>query len=182
MGKDGRDAAVSSSNECNPLDWATDSSLDRNELAKMLMTHEEPRGSLVRTGPWSFSCDHGCAHAPTAHGLRGSCFGSAEEVPIISREQIVACSFSGIDRADVVVTKLTASSYGTFCEVGYAIARGKPVVFRDLASIDKEQWFMVVASIPLARAATAEIWDALGVDKDQYLAAIATVAPKYLES
>jgi hypothetical protein len=179
MFNDGRVAAVQNA-DFNPRDWTYDPTTGKQELVNHLLNHEEVRGGIIRTGPWSYSNDHGTAHYPTAHGL---CDPEMDNMgnrqTLIAREDIVRCSLSGIDRADVVLATVTKESFGTICEVGYAIAKGKPVVFRDPTSIDPELWFGVVGSFDAVKAMDQKIWDAIQVDRDVYLMEIATSAPKY---
>ena len=93
-------------------------------------------------GSISIACDHSCGHQLNhAIGLT-SC--SGEENPFISDEHIsiVSLCYELIDTCDNFIAVIdTLDSYGTFNEIGYAIAKNKSVQIFVKESLVKEVWF-----------------------------------------
>lgn len=98
-------------------------------------------------GPYAISVTTN--HATRLPGMHGSNldvssdgtshYGGNEELSV-ARGDIVGRCFRAIDKTDVVVVVITGDSPGTLCELGYAHARGKPIVafVRDGTTLD---WF-----------------------------------------
>ena len=98
---------------------------------------------LVTSGPYFIGCDHGCYHGDGSHGVGASvnvtCNGigiPASIVPKVCQEQIA--------RSNFVFAYIDSNScYGTLCEIGYAIGKGKPVaVMFANKKLRKEMWFV----------------------------------------
>ena len=98
---------------------------------------------LITSGPYFICCDHGCYHGDGSHGVGSSgyvtCNGigiPAPIVPKICQEQIARSNF-------VFAYINSDSCYGTLCEIGYAIGKGKPVaVMFTSKKLRKEMWFV----------------------------------------
>jgi nucleoside 2-deoxyribosyltransferase len=113
----------------------------------------------VYVGPWFRGCDHGCTHVPNSHAATFECssgdirevgFEGLEGVDPVSRSHLVQeivlrNSLHQIAKCDVFYARITdGESYGTFAEVGYAHALGKPI-YLDVRNktIVRDLWFLV---------------------------------------
>lgn len=89
-------------------------------------------------GPFFMSCDHGCYHKDSGHGIgawdsesggHGTPYGCSphdDELP--RRSRVVQMCLDAIDRADLVFAWIDdPTCYGTLAELGYAIGKGKRV-------------------------------------------------------
>jgi hypothetical protein len=101
------------------------------------------RNGLEYCGPFFLACDHGCCHGPGTHA-RGEGCGSGEgtgyDGPNPERPDRVAklCK-EWIDACDVVFCYLDNDrAFGTIFELGYAVAKGKPI-FIAIEADDKSQ-------------------------------------------
>lgn len=89
-------------------------------------------------GPFFLSCDHGCFHGESSHGMSDGCgcaFNSYDdkEDGYTKREILVYC-LNWINQADIVFAWINSKDcYGTLAEIGYAYACNKKiwVVFSD---------------------------------------------------
>lgn len=117
-----------------------------------------PGVDVIYTGPFSYSCDHGCSHGPTSHGnalgrdnsCQESCGDGAAEGFHRRNGRITVFwrSLRQIGRADLVIAKPEADSYGTLVEIGWAAKADKSIVI-DLngqpPEIANELWFAAEA-------------------------------------
>jgi len=125
----------------------------------------------VYTGPFTISCDHGCAHSsvgdnkwhevvaedgtkdyvpddPDAFGTRGHganisvCLDGPADTAT-RKKQVHINSLIGIRHADVVFAYLDDTEcYGTLVEIGFAYAHGKPIYIGKPQSLTtSELWF-----------------------------------------
>ncbi len=111
---------------------------------------------LITTGPFFISCDHGCYHGDTLHGV--GAYGSDDvNIPGCVDEGIPKCMVPTIcthqiDESNFVFAFIDSTTcYGTLCEIGYAIGKGIPVavMFSD-ESLRKDMWFIAeIADIVL---------------------------------
>ena len=90
-------------------------------------------------GPYFVSCDHGCYHGRSQHGMCG--FDCVDRQ--YGRSEVVASCLAAIDKADLVYAWLpTPDAYGTIYELGFAHAKGKRII---IATPDRRRladvWF-----------------------------------------
>lgn len=98
---------------------------------------------LLTSGPYFISCDHGCYHGDNSHGVGADgdtmCSGigiPASIVPKVCMKQIAKSNF-------VFAYIDSTSCYGTLCEIGYAIGKGKPVaVMFANHKLKRDMWFI----------------------------------------
>lgn len=95
-------------------------------------------GSFSYIGPFFVSCDHGCGHNPSGHGMVQECI-----EPYYTREDVIRLNMDAIEKSDIVFAYINAPDcYGTIVEIGYAIAKGKRVIMAFAPDIDaNEFWF-----------------------------------------
>jgi len=158
-----------------------------DELYEYLFNLMEIRGhgklQWIRTGPWSLSCDHSCAHAIiTYHGMSPSgCFQSKQFG--FDRTQIKNIALSGIDNAQVIMATISkADAYGTIAEIGYAISKKKPIVFNFIDINPTEYWFMIEMSRPLIDKIPPNFWTQYPSpyqNKEAYVKHLNNLALKY---
>ena len=110
----------------------------------------------VYVGPWFRGCDHGCTHVPNAHAAIYEC-SSGDRRPLsyytdsgppglhASQRAVLRNSLHQIAKCDVFYVRLdSAEAFGTFTEVGYAYALGKPLYVDVVdAHIAKDLWFLL---------------------------------------
>ena len=114
-----------------------------------------PLGSdLFYGGPFFRGCDHGCTHGPRTHAATYECstgdprgFLDFHE----AQDQLLSNSQFQIQRCDIFFARLTSSdAFGTFSEIGYASALGKPILL-SVSEINpkilQEMWFLVRMSL-----------------------------------
>jgi hypothetical protein len=82
-------------------------------------------------GPFFVSCDHGCAHGPASHGA-GLTYCTDDDITSSAvqnrRRDIWRVNRERIRLADVVFAYVDeADCFGTFIELGFAAALGKPI-------------------------------------------------------
>lgn len=83
-----------------------------------------PSYPFLWIGPFQMGCDHGCSHSATVFHKAQTC----SEDESLGQETIVERCFSTIDTADIVCAHIESTdAFGTFVEVGYALAKGKRV-------------------------------------------------------
>lgn len=98
-------------------------------------------------GPFRASCTHG---GPAQHGINGCCnvYGldgaGPHDAPDFAkdREQIKQCCLAAIDQSDMVFANVTDASnaFGTIFELGYAEAKGKPIVIYNQNCTHDTDW------------------------------------------
>lgn len=136
--------------------------------------HLMRRGSFdwLYVGPWFKGCDHGCTHVPNSHAATYVCgTGEVRESGIgegfigeVSLEalfsnpgrdfhktqnMVLSNCLAQIQKCDVFYARIDSpTAYGTFAEIGYAYALGKPVYLdiRD-TGIAPDLWFMLRMSL-----------------------------------
>lgn len=111
---------------------------------------------LLTTGPFFISCDHGCYHGDTLHGV-GAYGPEDTDTPGCEGDGVPKCMVPTIcthqiDDSNFVFAFIdSVTCYGTLCEIGYAIGKGIPVavMFSD-ESLKKDMWFIAeIADIVL---------------------------------
>jgi very-short-patch-repair endonuclease len=83
------------------------------------------------TGPFFASCDHGCGHIGSQHGITEACgYGRSEKIA----QYILRQCFDAIERCDIFFAWLNPddrsafTAHGTLIEIGYAVARNKEII------------------------------------------------------
>jgi hypothetical protein len=117
-----------------------------------------PGGFLVAyTGPFFISCDHGCWHGPGTHGV-GVGLPSTDGGVADPEIDVVRRSLAGIARAERVFAFVeNPSAYGTFAEMGFAAALGRPIFLaldtRQPIAWSRDAWFVLrlASTVYLAR-------------------------------
>lgn len=75
------------------------------------------------TGPFFQSCDHGCLHGPSTHGV-GAGVGTCTEEITYSPADIIRLNDAALCSADLVFVYVTATDcHGTMVEIGIAAAQ-----------------------------------------------------------
>ena len=94
--------------------------------------------SFIYVGPFFVSCDHGCGHSPSGHGMVQECI-----EPYYTRDDVIRLNMDAIIKADLVFAYIAAPDcYGTIFEIGVAIAKGKRVVMAFAPGIRADDfWF-----------------------------------------
>lgn len=105
------------------------------------------------TGPFFLSCDHGCYHGDSTHGV-GATFdktktiithgvGGCEGI-VFSQDEVADICKNQIRRADMVFAYINSSDcFGTLFEIGYAAGIGKPVtVLFENHALQESMWFI----------------------------------------
>jgi len=101
------------------------------------------RNGLVYSGPFFESCDHGCAHGDSEHGLGLNSRGCFVESVTPRRKAFKSC-IKGIDAADFVFCWIDQpTAFGSLVEIGYAFSRMKPIFIATPfdASFLQDFWF-----------------------------------------
>lgn len=87
--------------------------------------------SFRYVGPFFASCDHGCGHVGSQHGVVEACgYGRTDKVA----DYVLTQCFDAIDRCDIFFAwlnpddKSAYTAHGTLVEVGYAMARNKEII------------------------------------------------------
>jgi hypothetical protein len=102
----------------------------RHRLVPGLRRHEgciEPieTQDFVYVGPFFKSCDHGCFHADSAHGLLGQ-FQKLRRLPQL---HVRNTCFEGVSNCDIFILYMNhREAYGSLVELGWAQALGKKTV------------------------------------------------------
>ena len=113
---------------------------------------------LFSCGPFFISCDHGCYHGENSHGVGAYKIG--EEFPDRCQGKgtpqalVPTVCMNQINKSDFVFAYIdSASCYGTLCEIGYAIGKGKPVaVMFATDKLKNDMWFIAeIANIVFNR-------------------------------
>ena len=80
--------------------------------------------SFSYVGPFFVSCDHGCGHSPSEHGMAQGCAG-----PGYTREDVIKLNMAALAKADLIFAYINAPDcHGTVMEIGWSIANGKRAV------------------------------------------------------
>lgn len=129
-------------------------------------------GGLIYGGPFFISDDHGCAHFKMSHGVGANSleaqnpFTDVDEDELfvcgntvtttagkgITRSQIHAINNDRIRRSDWVFANIDSfTAYGTFFEIGYAVAHAIPVALNISPSLTdhgnpSELWYLKMAA------------------------------------
>lgn len=78
-------------------------------------------------GPWFISCDHGCYHGDTQHGMLNNGCGftpASEDRRNFVKEICLSC----IDKCDILFAWIDSENcFGTIAEIGYAYANKKKI-------------------------------------------------------
>lgn len=97
------------------------------------------------TGPWFLSCDHGCYHGESSHGLGINQLGCPDaNGDNYSEKEVYDICLKQIDNSDLVFAYIDDSTcYGSIYEISYAVSRGKYVViiFAN-KKLMGDMWFM----------------------------------------
>jgi hypothetical protein len=97
----------------------------RNKLVPGLRGHTWEDGPIstptfTYEGPFFQSCDHGCLHGPSTHGV-GAGAGTCKEEITYSPADIIRLNDAALQKADLVVAYITAiDCHGTMVEIGRA--------------------------------------------------------------
>ena len=106
-------------------------------------------GPYIYNGPYFVSCDHGCHHGPTTHGVLPArawsgepCYQPSEYAQPDSRE-VARRALEGLRKSQLVFAYINAlDCIGTCIEIGLAVQMRKPVAICIDAHIDElEFWF-----------------------------------------
>lgn len=99
-------------------------------------------GKADYVGPYFISCDHGCSHGESTHGITGGVCSEG-----LRREEVVRRCLKAIDRSDIVFVWIDKHDIqGTLVEIGYAVAKQKRIAISWSARLEKsilEMWFAV---------------------------------------
>lgn len=107
------------------------------------------RDRWIYNGPFFMSCDHGCGHGRSTHGLasntRVGCIATGDG-PVRPSEVVAACKY-WIGTSDAMFVWLDSdSAYGTVAEVGFAVAAGVPVFLFEPPTVSvrqsRDMWFV----------------------------------------
>jgi len=128
----------------------------RNTLTKKSLVTAGPLDDVETVckheyvGPFFMSCDHGCFHGHSSHGLTqrgyGGCCASNDGFSGstgFTRDVIANNCLRWIDYADIVFAWInTKDCFGTLAEIGYAHAKNKPIwlVYSDVLFNIKLEW------------------------------------------
>ena len=100
----------------------------RHGLVPGLRGHTWEKGPISTpgfkyTGPFFQSCDHGCLHGPSTHGV-GAGVGTCTEEITYSAADIIRLNDTALRNADLVFAYITATDcHGTMVEIGIAAAQ-----------------------------------------------------------
>ena len=121
---------------------------DTNSASKLAEFYVDVNEELTVTGPFFISCDHGCYHGSSSHGVGavdslhsdewGGCMGN-----FFTRDDVFNICKRQIDRAEIVFAYIDQNDcYGTLAEIGYAHAKGKEIIIVfDNPDLKREMWF-----------------------------------------
>ena len=98
------------------------------------------------TGPYFVSCDHGCSHGESTHGITGGvCF---EHPPDEVMHSLIANEcMKAIDKTDILLALIDSiDAFGTFAEIGYAVAKGIHIIILFSRELKEQEinslWFL----------------------------------------
>lgn len=106
-------------------------------------------GSYLYAGPYFCALGHGGAHGKDRHGL-GNVIEELDHGAWAGREEVAQLCCQWIDEADVLFVWLTdLTAYGTLVEIGYAVAKRKPVFlfYRDSELFDPSDIWLTGALV-----------------------------------
>ena len=106
-------------------------------------------GKFIYAGPYFVSCDHGCHHGPTTHGVLsvGGNFGDPcfqpNKAAQPDRREVARRAMEGVRTSQLVFVYVGAPDcIGTMVEIGIAISLGIPVALCIDSNIDESEfWF-----------------------------------------
>jgi hypothetical protein len=111
-------------------------------------------GGVVYGGPFFVSCDHGCGHGPSSHGVNASernGIGAGCGFPLFpgrDMRDVFEINNQRIKLADYVFAYLDdLTAYGTLVEIGFAYASGIPVAIALSPKLERKHiWYAVEAA------------------------------------
>ncbi len=122
-------------------------------------------GSLIYSGPFFISDDHGCAHGPTDHGaaiIGNACIGKFGRTLAERRSRIFTTNMARLARADWVFAYIERSDcYGTLVELGAPHARYTPIAIGlspELRGQDELWMAQQTASCPVWMGSATQCW------------------------
>lgn len=120
-------------------------------------------GIFDYVGPYFIGCDHGCFHGNNKHGSIDTAYGwdedcedsegaeqeqieQAPEAVTIDQFMVRALCLHALKKADVVFAWIdSADAFGTFTELGYAVALGKEILIAGPEQFP-DMWFVYAAT------------------------------------
>lgn len=88
--------------------------------------------SYAYVGPFFVSCDHGCGHGKSKHGMVQEC-----TEPFYTRADVIRLNTTALEKADLVFAYISAvDCHGTMNEIGSALRAGQRVVVAFAPDID----------------------------------------------
>lgn len=120
--------------------------------------------NITTCGPFFMSCDHGCAHGPSTHGLAPTCSeGGDEGFDKRARPSSGALIKTWLCKADEMFVWLdddALTAHGTIMEIGWASAHGMPIRIgmhrkRFTSLLERELWLPLSAATTITHAETA---------------------------
>ncbi len=116
---------------------------------------------FINGGPFFISCDHGCNHAPAAHGVINEW-----DCPTVTHTHfdILKINFKRIERADLIFAYIDElDCYGTLVELGYAAKMQKEVHLGFGNNITREDrddlWMAQMCATSVYQGSVVEVWD-----------------------
>lgn len=139
--------------------------------SRLLQSNFKNHDHLRLVGPFFTSCDHGCSHS-LDHALYADQTGGHDAIFDCSqtssnRDLITTRCIEWMEQADIVIAVIDDDAHGTIFEVGYASAKGIPVVAVEGENL-KEAWFPLHA--PGVETASGESVEAVINDLDMSVA------------
>lgn len=135
------------------------------DIEEFLDPHIEPplwpikEGAIFGThaygGPYFISCDHGCAHGSSTHGVGAhdgepppcidAMMGHGRSVP--TRREVARLCLEAVRDSDLIFAYLTSTdAHGTLVEIGFALALGRRVAIAwDPRVKSADVWFALAA-------------------------------------
>jgi hypothetical protein len=107
-------------------------------------------GAYIYNGPFFISCDHGCNHGPTTHGvfsarssLSDPCYEPFEGAQP-DRHEIARRAIEGVRMSQLVFAYVNAPDcIGSIFEIGIAVQMRKPVALCIDASVDEREFWLL---------------------------------------
>ncbi len=103
--------------------------------------------SFYYVGPFFTSCDHGCFHGDSKHGMSGGSVSWCNEDIYISKRGVFGRCIKGVECSDVIFAYIsTRDAFGTLAELGVALYLKKHVVIcygpEVTSEIKDDFWFV----------------------------------------
>ncbi len=103
--------------------------------------------SISYVGPFFVSCDHGCFHGDSKHGMSGGVVSWCDEDTFTAKRTVYNSCLQGVENADIVFAFVSSrDAFGTFAELGVALHLKKYVVIcyaPDVTSPPKDDFWFV---------------------------------------